>query len=133
MRFFLGTHHPVWLKRTDKDLFVSDRQLRDRRSFPRALGEWALDSGGFTELQKFGGWVTTTPAEYVARARRYSEEIGGLVWIAPQDYMCEPFIIHGGQVGEVKFAGTGLSKREHLHRTVGNLLDLRSLAPEAAA
>ncbi|WP_442941400.1 deazapurine DNA modification protein DpdA family protein [Nocardia sp. NBC_00403] len=28
------------------------------------------------------------------------------------------------------FAGTGLSVTEHLHRSVGNLLDLRSLAPD---
>nr|WP_280413453.1 hypothetical protein [Nocardia asiatica] len=61
--------------------------------------------------------------------RRYVEEIG-IVWAAPMDWMVEPWIIHGGQVGRIHFAGTGLSTEEHLHRTVGNLIDLRSLAPD---
>ena len=46
--------------------------------------------------------------------------VGGLDFAAPQDWMCEPFMI----------ARTGLSVAEHLHRTVGNYLTLRSLAPD---
>ena len=54
MKFFLGTHLPQWLGRIDVPLFVSHRMLHKRRTFPRALGEWALDSGGFTEISMFG-------------------------------------------------------------------------------
>ncbi|WP_063721668.1 deazapurine DNA modification protein DpdA family protein [Nocardia vinacea] len=130
MKFFLGTHQPNWVTLTDEPLFISDVRLRDRKSFPRARGEWALDSGGFSQLQKHGSWDSVTPHEYVARVRRYRDEVGNLVWAAPQDWMCEPIIIHGGQAGPIKFAGTHLSVSEHLHRTVGNLIELRSLAPD---
>ncbi|MGK8559546.1 DUF7221 family queuine tRNA-ribosyltransferase-like protein [Nocardia gipuzkoensis] len=128
MKFYLGTHQPHWLTRTTEPLFVSDARLRDRKSFPRAQGEWALDSGGFTQLQKHGSWDSVTPRQYMERVRRYDEEIGNLAWAAPQDWMCEGLIRHGG-VGPrgIRFAGTGLTTREHLHRTVGNLIDLRSL------
>ncbi|WP_084160854.1 hypothetical protein [Nocardia sp. BMG51109] len=118
MKFYLGTHHPGWLSRTDATLFVSDVRLSRYRTLPRAQGRWALDSGGFSMLSMYGSWAAgPTPKQYVARVRRYDEEIGGLDWAAPQDYMCEPFIV----------AKTGLSTLEHLHRTVGNLIDLRSL------
>ncbi|WP_174817025.1 DUF7221 family queuine tRNA-ribosyltransferase-like protein [Nocardia brasiliensis] len=128
MKFYLGTHQPHWLARTTEPLFISDARLRDRKSFPRAQGEWALDSGGFTQLQKYGSWDSVSPRQYMDRVRRYDEEIGGLAWAAPQDWMCESLIRHGG-VGSrgIRFVGTGLSTREHLHRTVGNLIDLRSL------
>ncbi|MFE3003158.1 hypothetical protein ACFXG4_50525 [Nocardia sp. NPDC059246] len=130
MKFYRGTHQPHWLTRTTEALFISDTRLRDRKSFPRAQGEWALDSGGFTQLQKHGSWDSVSPGEYVARVRRYRDEIGNLEWAAPQDWMCEPIIIHGGRIGKTVFAGTHLSVTEHLHRSVGNLLDLRSLAPD---
>ena len=127
--FYLGAHMPHWLALTDVPLFVSHRRLAGRKTLPRALGPWALDSGGFTELQMFGRWVTT-PAEYVAAVRRYRDEIGQLQWAAPQDWMCEPVVIAGGRVGPVTFAGTGLSVDEHQRRTVQNLLELRELAPD---
>ncbi len=115
-RFYLGTHEVAWLARTDAPLFVSHRRLVERR---RALGAWALDSGGFTELSLHGRW-TTSPAAYAAAVRRYRDEIGGLAWAAPQDFMCEPFML----------ARTGLTVRQHQERTVANLLELRALAPD---
>ncbi|MGV9836644.1 deazapurine DNA modification protein DpdA family protein [Nocardia niigatensis] len=127
MKFYLGTHQPHWLTCTTEALFISDTRLRHRKTFPRAQGEWALDSGGFTQLQKHGSWDTVTPRQYVDRVRRYRDEIGNLAWAAPQDWMCEPIIIHGGRIGKTVFAGTHLTVNEHLHRSVGNLIDLRSL------
>ncbi len=97
MRFFLGTHQPHWLadpRCAEIDLFVSRSTLKKRRSLPRAVTSWALDSGGFTELQKHGRW-TISPAEYVAEVRRFRDEIGQMEWAAPQDWMCEPPVIHG--------------------------------------
>ena len=79
----------------------------------------ALDSGGFTEISKHGRW-TITPAEYIAAVRRYRDEIGGLDWAAPQDWMCEP----------EQLAMTGLTVEEHQRRTVDNLVELRDLAPD---
>lgn len=119
MKFYLGTHEVSWLARTDVPLFVSHRRLARRRTFPRSVGEWALDSGGFTELDTHGYWETT-PRGYVSAVRRYSDEIGGLEWAAPQDWMCEPWIV----------AKTGLDVVTHQARTVANFLELRALAPD---
>lgn len=128
-RFWLGTHQPGWLSRVGVPLFVSDRRLRDRRRFTPAAGGWVVDSGGFTELQQYGQW-TTTPDQYVTRLRRYADQVGRLVWAAPQDWMCEPAVIGGGRVGPVTFTGTHLSVAEHQARTVANYLTLRDLAAD---
>lgn len=113
MKFWLGTHHPNWLA-TEPDLFVSRRRLFKRKTFPRAVGEWALDSGGFTELSMYGRWETSED-EYVQDVLRFQEEIGNLVWVAPQDYMCEPMILHK----------TGQDVRAHQLLTIQNFLRLR--------
>ncbi len=128
--FLLGTHQPGWLARPALDpcsctpvpLFISDRRLRTYRTLPRARTWWALDSGGFTQLSRSGGWDNgPTPAQYVARIRRYHAEIGYLAWAAPQDWMCEPAIL----------AKTGLNVSEHQRRTVDNYLRLRDEAARA--
>lgn len=119
MKFYLGTHQPHWLGRLDVPLFVSHRTLSGRKSFPRALVGWALDSGGFSELSIFGKWVTGE-MEYVDAVHRYAAEIGNLEWAAPQDWMCEPFMLEK----------TGFSLDHHQAMTVENLLTLRALAPE---
>ncbi|MFB6396712.1 hypothetical protein [Polymorphospora lycopeni] len=125
----LGSHQPGWLSRARVPLFVSDRRLRVYKTLPVAAAPWACDSGGFTELQKYGRW-TVTPAEYVARLRRYRDHIGHLLWAAPQDWMCEPIVIGGGIAAGQRFAGTGLSVAEHQRRTVANYAQLRDLAPD---
>ena len=120
MRFYLGTHRPSWLWRIeDVPLFISHRVLKERKSpFPRATTRWALDSGGFTELNLYGEWKTT-PAEYIASVRRYHDELGKLDWASPQDWMCEPWVI----------SRTGLSVAEHQRRTIENYLELTTEAP----
>lgn len=127
--FLLGTHQPNWLTEIPLSLFVSDTRLRKLKKLPRAAAPWALDSGGFTELKKHGAW-TVGPADYAARVRRYRDQIGQLRWAAPQDWMCEPIIINGGQIGSNKYVGTHLSVDEHQWRTVANLVHLRSIAPD---
>ena len=121
LRFWLGTHQPGWLAHAGVPLFVSDRRLRGYRRLPRAVAAWALDSGGFTELATHGSWEHgPTPAQYVERVRRYADEVGQLTWAAPQDWMCEPFIL----------AKTGLTVADHQDRTVANYLQLRDHAPD---
>lgn len=118
MRFLLGTHETSWLAKVDVPLFVSHRRLRERARLPVAVCDWALDSGGFTELNLYGGWRTSV-SEYVEAVQRYSEEIGRLLWAAPMDWVCEPSTL----------AETGLSVREHQQRTVANYLELRLHGP----
>jgi hypothetical protein len=116
MRFYLGTHHPwqTWFD-LGVPLFVSRRQLVTRVQLPTPLTRWALDSGGFSELDHPPHrWVTTVD-RYVDDVERFRAEMPGLDWVAPMDWMCEPFILNK----------TGLSLDEHLHRTVENFLELR--------
>lgn len=131
LTFLLGTHRPNWLwKLADVPLFVSYRQLRGRKSpYPRATTGYAIDSGGFFELQLHGRW-TVTPEQYVTDLYRFWNELGPFKWAAPQDWMCEPAIINGGTYKGGTFAGTHLSVLEHQKRTVDNFLELRRLAPD---
>lgn len=95
--FWLGTHCPNWLEDErfrDVPLFISMRTLMTRTSLPRACGRWAADGGGFTEIQLHGKW-TFTPANHVDYVRKFRDQIGGLAWAAPQDWMCEPAVIGG--------------------------------------
>lgn len=115
MRFYLGTHEPTWLGQLDVPLFVSHRRLAGRRRLPAALAGWALDSGGFSELSMFGAWQTT-PAAYAAAIARYRNHIGRIDWAAPQDWMCEPWVL----------AKTGRTIAEHQAATVASVLDLRA-------
>lgn len=119
MEFYLGTHLDSWLQNTDIPLMVSNRRLSQRKSLPRAICNWVLDSGGFSELSLFNTWQTT-PRQYVQRVRRYKEEIGNLQWAATQDWMCEPFITKK----------TGLSVAEHQDRTVTSYIELMTMYPE---
>lgn len=114
--FYLGTHMPNWLGQTDIPLFISRRRLEKRKTFPQAAGRWALDSGGFSELSMYGEW-RMTPAEYAIHVRRFSEEIGGMDWAAPMDWLCSPSIM----------SQTGESIVTHQSRTIDSVVQLRML------
>jgi hypothetical protein len=136
--FLLGTHQPGWLSRAGVPLFVSDTRLRGYKTLPRAAAPWAPDSGGFTALKQEGRW-TVRPIDYIRRLRRYRDEIGNMLWAAPQDWMCEPIIINGGWVNGQYFVGTHRFLdphnirtdadmiAEHQRRTVLNYVELRTL------
>jgi hypothetical protein len=120
VKFYLGTHKVAqhwWEHRIP--LFVSRRTLMDRKTLPQARSHWALDSGGFTELSLYGDWRTTA-AEYASDVLRFRDEMGHLEWAAPQDWMCEPFMLEK----------TGLTIEEHQRRTVMNFFRLRSVLGE---
>lgn len=128
---YVGTHQVNWLWSGDVGfpLFVSHRRLKLRKTLRPAVTGWALDSGGFTELSKFGRW-TITPRAYCEAAARYDREIGRLEWCAIQDWMCEPGIVRGGRAGQVTAPGTGLTRRDHQRLTVKSYLDLTGLWPQ---
>lgn len=116
MIFYLGTHIVTWLRQVNFPLFVSHRRLRQYRTLPRAAVPWALDSGGFTELNMHGRWMSA-PGQYAEAIDRYAADIGRLTWAAPQDWMCEPVVR----------AQTGLSVDVHQELTIASVLTLRSL------
>ena len=119
MIFYLGAHHASWLAEANVPLFVSRRSLYRRRRLPRASTRWALDSGGFTELNRDGHW-TTTPQQYAQEVHRFQRDIGNLDWAAPQDWMCEPSVRQK----------TGMNVEQHQELTLNNYLELTSIAPE---
>jgi hypothetical protein len=116
MHFWLGVHCDNWLAKTTVPLFVSRRRLAPRRHLPRALGAWALDSGAFTEIRQYGRFLVSA-RDYAAEISRFAQEIGGLAWAAPQDWMCEPFMLER----------TGLTVAEHQRRTIAGYLELRAM------
>lgn len=116
---YLGTHEVSWLRLTDVPLFISRRRLIRQKSYPRAIGPWALDSGGFSELSLMGCW-TVGPKTYADEVRRWQSEIGGLQWAAIQDWMCEPQILQM----------TRLTLKEHQRRTIESYLRLMDYAPD---
>jgi hypothetical protein len=126
MIFYLGTHEVHWLEKVDVPLMVSRNRLSLRRHLPTARAPWVLDSGGFTELQQHGTWRIDA-GTYAKEIARYVSDVGRMDWAAPQDWMCEPAIIHGGTFKGVRFTGTHLSVAEHQARTVANYCDLRAL------
>jgi hypothetical protein len=89
------------------------------KTFPRARGRWAMDSGGFWEVAHRGGW-TISPALYVEQVRRARDEIGNMDWAAPMDWMCEDEAIKA----------TGLSVVRHQELTIDNGIDLRMRAAD---
>jgi hypothetical protein len=99
---------------------------------------WALDSGGFTELSMHGRW-TLSPRDYVAEVRSYVAALGRPDWIAPQDWMCEPWILEktGGTVAEhqrpVAFRGAcvaaGPQARTARHRSRASSPSSRAASP----
>lgn len=119
MKFFLGSHMPHWLREVSVPMFISRRTLSKLKRLPQARCEWALDSGGFSELSMFGEWRTTA-IQYLAEVRRFRDEVGKLEWAAVQDWMCEPAIL----------ARTKLSIADHQERTIDSFLTLTSAMPE---
>lgn len=123
MRFYLGAPEPIWLERTDVPLFVSRNRLirkrhgvieTPRHSYPRALGPWAMDSGGFEEITHHGRWRVDA-RRFARDADFLAEEIGNLEWAAPQDWMVE----------EKALCRSGLDVLTHQQYTVENFLELR--------
>lgn len=118
MKFYLGTDRTGWLGRVEVPLFVSHRVLAIRKRLHPMVCDWALDSGGFTELTLHGRWITT-PEAYVEATQRYSDGMGRLDWASPQDWMCEPHMLDK----------TGKTIQEHQYLTTQNVIHLRELAP----
>jgi hypothetical protein len=117
--FYLGTHEVSWLAYQVGPLFISHRRLVQRAKLPRANTNWALDSGGFSELRLRGRWVTDI-SEYIEATHRYVETVGRMEWAASMDWMCDPETL----------TRTGLTIKEHQRRTVSNFIALRSHAPD---
>ena len=115
MIFYLGCHQPLWLERASVPWFLSYQKLKKRKKVVHPAGRWALDCGGFTEIDKFGEY-TFSPQEYAQDVVRFAEW-GGLDWCASMDYPCSPLPLEK----------SGLTIAEHQRLTVENFQVLREV------
>lgn len=104
MRFFTGLHQPSDAKHFDA-AFISVNRLRNRKG-PFQVGDWIMDSAGFTEVSTHGGYRFPV-TEYAEQIKRWAGN-GHLLAAVTQDYMCEPFIIQK----------TGLTVLRHQELTI---------------
>ena len=104
MRFFVGLHQPSDCKHFDA-CFVSINRIRNRKG-PFHVGDWIMDSGAFTTIDKHGGYPEPVSA-YADQIKRWKGN-GNLLAAVSQDYMCEPHML----------ARTGLTIPEHQRLTV---------------
>ena len=111
-QFYLGVHGTSqrWWDAA-VPLCVS-RNRMPKRKVPQARAPWILDSGAFTELRRHGRY-TFTAEQYADDVQRFALP-GHLQWVAPMDWMCEPFMLDR----------TGLSVDQHIGRTVDNYIEL---------
>ncbi|MEY2669220.1 MAG: hypothetical protein RJA59_1858, partial [Pseudomonadota bacterium] len=123
LSLYLGIHRSGWLEEASTvPVCLAFHHLYARRrggdAMPHAAGDWVLDSGGFTELQRHGRW-RLDPDTYGGAVVRLIEDCGRPPrWVAIQDWMCEPWIISGGVHAGQRYAGTGLSVELHQELTV---------------
>jgi hypothetical protein len=69
-------------------------------------------------LSTYGRFLLS-PEEYAALALRVCLEVGDVLHVSIQDWMCEPFVL----------AKTGLTLREHQARTIDSYCELSYLQP----
>lgn len=117
---------PRWPGTHDVPLFVSMHALLAYRrlrgdAFPKALTTYAIDSGGYTHVGKYGEW-TISPDDFGGAVYRFMDDLGTPPdFVAPQDWMCEAEVL----------AATGLTVAEHQEYTIDSVLYLRSEFPHA--
>lgn len=108
MIFYLGTDAPNFVELVNIPWFVSVKRVIRRKSV--VLGDWIMDSGGFSQIADHG--------KYVISEQEYLEIIDfqqpKLAFC--QDWMCEPTMLEK----------TGLTIKEHQERTLENYLLLSS-------
>jgi hypothetical protein len=118
--FYLGIGEPSWLNSLDVPAFINRRRFEKlKKKFPRARTRWGLDSGGYTEIELFGGWRTAA-RDYIALVRFLRDEVGNLDFALIQDW----------PVTAVTNRITGLSVKAHQARTLYSYIELVEAAPD---
>lgn len=106
MIFYLGTHNPGFVNIVNIPWFVSVTTILNRRS--KLNGNWMLDSGGFTQISKYGQYKITED-EYLAVIDLQKPKVAFC-----QDWMCEPIMLKK----------TGLNVETHQYLTTLSYLSL---------
>ena len=109
--FYLGTHVIPFTEKANIPWFISCKLLLTRNK--RIPGVWMMDSGGFTEIAKYGRY-TITEAQYLNCILRLNPGVAFC-----QDWMCEDSILRK----------TGLTIVEHQTLTTNSYLALSKHSP----
>lgn len=119
--FFPGLHQPNHAANFDRAC-ISINRLRGRKK-PIGNTKVLLDSGAFTELERFGRYRHSVVEYAIELWRLYSEGVVNISAAVSQDYMCESFMLEK----------TGLTVLEHQFLTIERydelLIALRLLFP----
>ena len=121
MNFYVGLDDLYYAFRFERCCINANRlrktDKRSARVSDFAVNEWILDSGAFSELEKFGHYRFPVE-EYAALVNRWMT-CGKMVAAVTQDYMCEPLIIEK----------TGYTVEEHQLRTIHRYQQLIAMTP----
>lgn len=104
--FFVGIHQPADARNFDRAC-ISINRLRGRRK-PVECGEVLVDSGAFTELDRFGHYRHGVDVYADELHRLWTAGVVKIAAAVAQDYMCEPFML----------AKTGMTVAEHQRLTI---------------
>ena len=117
MIFFVGLHQPSDAKHFER-CFLSVNRMRDRKA-DIGCDNWLMDSGAFTEIQKYGRF-REEPAEYAAQVKRWRGR--GLARAVSQDYMCEPFITEKTGMTVKQHQDLTIERYDELYNLCGNII-----------
>jgi len=111
MKFYLGIQRSSWANRIDIPFMISAKAMVTSRYSRTVYGEdWLLDSGGFTELSKYGEYRISS-SKYLEIVKRTNPTTGAFC----QDWMCEPPILKK----------TGKTIEEHQKATILSYVSLK--------
>jgi hypothetical protein len=121
MKYYLGVdiYHWSYDQPDNINFFFSDNFLKHHKKFRPSKCNWALDSGGFSQIHKHGKWIVT-PEEYVERTLKYMDKMGKMDFAATQDWMCE----------DSALKITGKTVKYHQQKTIESYIKLKELAPQ---
>lgn len=112
VKFYIGIPGPYWITKMTFPFMISRRSFRSRKKGCVSNQDYAIDSGGFSELSINGKWEITEK-EYVGKIRYFISLIEKVPnFISQMDWMCEPHVI----------SKTGLSVKRHQINTVENYI-----------
>lgn len=118
--YYLGAHHTSWLYRDHRRaLMISRRTLVNAVRLKPAVVPYSIDSGGFTEVDEYGGY-TFRAMTFAREVATWEDQLGPADFVGTQDWPCRCSTLQR----------TGLCVREHQQRTAASFFELSALAGE---
>jgi hypothetical protein len=113
MKFYIGMNRTENAWPFERSMFSINLLWNNFKPFK--VNKWLLDSGGYSQIAKFGRYISS-PKWYVWRMEKLRVN-GSLVGAMAQDWQCQP----------IHLAKTGFTKEKHQELTVKSYVDLQAL------